>query len=177
MMDLTTAVKELHELKARLQEHKHEAEKTTRELLAEIVARQDVLTKSEMGIDADKVALAKTIIYAGNHRNGGADWRSCVSDAIKQLATGEPVRVHYGDLWRVYFGTKNYEHWVGQRSDHDYGFGPKHGGICFSIGVTEAACKRGQADLRADEVEACIYYLTNLKRIQEAESEAAAKVA
>ena len=94
---------------------------------------------------------------------------SARADAIKQLASGKPVREHYGDLWRVFFGTKNYDQWSGQRCDCEYGCGPRHGSICFRIGLTDAARKRRQADLSADEVEAAIYYLVNLERVQEAE--------
>lgn len=39
---------------------------------------------------------------------------------------------------RRYLGIKNYASFGDQREDHDYGYGPKHGSIVFSIGRTDA---------------------------------------
>lgn len=178
-MELTTAARELHQLRADLAAHISAAEAEEKRLRAEIGKRETVLKMSAAEIDETKVALARTVIYATDYEQGGNDRAGCVHDAIRQLATGEPVRTrtYYGDLWRVYFGTKNYDRWRGQREDHEYGYGPKHGSTCFRIGVTDEARQRGQADLTPEEIEAAIYFLVNLERIQRAEKSAQAAAA
>lgn len=172
---LSVAAREYHELRDALERHEKAAAQEANRLRSEMTKRQEILKLSSAGIDHDKVALARTVVYAWDHRNGGADWQGCRADAIKQLATGRPLRLHYGDLWAYRFGTKNYDRWRGQREDHEYGYGPRHGSMCFEIGVTNEARRRGQANLSPDEVEAAIYFLVNLERIQLAEE--AAKVA
>lgn len=50
-----------------------------------------------------------------------------------------------------YFGIKNYSSFGDQREDHQYGFGPKHGSIVFSIGRTDASREK-RRPLDADAV-------------------------
>lgn len=179
MKSLTIAAREIHELNAALAVHIDNAKREEARLREEIRQRRSILEMSAAGIDFDKVALAKTILTVrGTYADGGADRASVVSDAVKQLATGKPVREHYGDLWRVFFGTKSYDRWYGQRCDCEYGYGPSYGSIIFDVGLTDAVRQsRTHADLTSDEIEACIYYLTNLERVQTAEAEARAKAA
>lgn len=171
-MNLTEAARQLHETRAALARHEAESKSRTTELKTEIARCNDLLMKSQAGIDFEKVALAKTIVYATIYANGGKERASCVQDAIQQLATGTPIRPKYGDLFNVSFSTKNYAHWIGQRSDCTYGMSPRHGSICFEVGLTEEARKRGYDDFTADEIEAAIYYLNNLERIQDVEKKA-----
>ena len=174
-ISLTETAREKYELEAELSAHEQAAKARADELRREIRSRALILETATEGLDADKIDLAKTIVsIRGSYARGGDDRHSVVRDAMRQLATGEPVRAHYGDLWRVYFGTKSYDRWHGQRSDHPYGYGPKHGGIIFAVEVTRTARERGQADLTPDEIEAAIYYLTNLERAQAAEQRATA---
>jgi hypothetical protein len=173
-MDLTTAAKELHGLRLDLQKHLDEATKQETFLRGQIQARVNVLESAADGIDHDKVTLAKTVLsIRGTYAKAGEDRKSVISDAVKQLSTGEPARPHYGDLWQYYFGTKSYDRWHGQRSDHPYHMGPGHGSIIFSVELTDRVRKnRTHADLTADEIEAAIYYLMNLERVQAAEQRA-----
>ncbi len=173
---LTTAARELHELSAALTRHKTDAQAEERRLVEEIRQRQAILSLAASGIDHDKVALAKTIIVVrGSYAKGGTDRASVVVDAVRQLVTGEPIRLYYGDLWKVAFGTKSYDRWDGQRSDHEYGCGPRHGSTIFSVGLMPEVRKMAPTDLTPDQIEAAVYYLTNLERIQTAEAEAKAK--
>lgn len=178
-MKLTTAVQEMHQLRQKLEEHLADAKKGEDELRRQIRERANILAPAEQGIDLDKVALAKTVIYVrGEYAKGGRDRDSVISDAISQLATGVPTQQTYSDLWLTYLGTKNYDAWSGQRSDHQYGYGPRHGSICFSVGVnSEIRSSRAPFDLTDEEVEAAIYYLTNIQRVQEAERKAASHAA
>lgn len=178
-MSLTAAVQELHSLSADLTAHLDASKKEEARLREEIRKRRSVLEMSAAGIDFDQVTLAKTILSVrGTYAKGGEDRASVVSDAVKQLATGVPPRVHYGDLWHVYFGTKSYDRWYGQRCDGPYWTGPSHGSIIFAIELRDDVRKnRTHADLTPAEIEACVYYLTNLERVQTAEAEARAKAA
>ena len=173
-MDLTTAVREMHELKKQLEDHLTGAKREEARLRTEIEARLKVLSMSRAGLDLEKIALAKTIIFVdGEFMKGGQDKYSVIHDAIMTLATGVPVRKVYGDLWMRYFGTKNYNCWHGQREDHEYGYGPRHGSTIFKVGIVEQVRKnRKQSELTTDEIEAAIYYLTNLESIQESEKSA-----
>ena len=178
-MNLTTAACEMHDLKGALATHIETAKAEENRLRNEIRKRAEVLDLSAQGIDLDKVALAKTIVLVrGTYAKGGDDRASVIADAIKQLATGVPVREHYGDLWRVYFGTKSYDRWYGQRCDREYHYGPRHGSIIFAVEVRgDIRDSRHQSDLSHDEIEAAIYYLANLERVQTAEADARAKAA
>lgn len=178
-MELTKAAQEMHQIRKDLDAHIETAKKREAELRGQIRERANVLASAVEGIDIEKITLAKTVIYVrGSYERAGEDRASVIHDAIKQLATGEPVRSVYGDLWERYFGTKNYDRWSGQRSDHPYGMGPGHGSICFEVGVVEAV-RRGrlQASLSSEEIEAAIYYLSNIQRVQEAESKASQQAA
>ncbi|MGJ7039178.1 hypothetical protein J2Y63_002433 [Shinella sp. BE166] len=178
-MQLTTAAQELHQLRKELEQHVALSKKREDELRGQIKLHANVLSSAEQGLDIEKVGLAKTVIYVnGSYDRAGQDRASVIQDAVKQLATGDPVRQFYGDLWSHYFGTKNYDRWSGQRSDHQYGYGPGHGSIVFRVGIVEDVRKnRSQADLTAEEIEAAIYYLTNIKRVQDAEADAAKQAA
>lgn len=165
---LTTAITNIEDAKAELAEHEKAAAERSLELRRIIATNREILTLSASGIDQEKLAAAERILsIRGSYAKGGQDKASCVSAAIKQLATGKPDGP-YHDLWRQYFGTKSYEHWHGQRCDCEYGCGPRHGSIIFAIELTRDARSRAQADLSPDEIEAAIYYLNNLERIQEA---------
>lgn len=171
---LTTTYRELASLRDGLKAHEDAATKETARLKAEITSRQAVINQSEAGIDAAKIALAKAVIFVrGEYSKAGDERGGARSDAIRQLATGQPVRQTYGDLWRVAFGTKNYDRWSGQRCDCEYGMGPSHGYICFQIGLHGDVRKRDLKALTEAETEAAIYYLTHLEVVQAAEKMAA----
>ncbi len=178
-MELTTAAQEMYQLRKDLEQHIASAKAREDELRGQIKQRANVLASAEQGLDLEKVRLAKTVVYVnGSYDRAGDDRASVIHDAIRQLATGEPVREVYGDLWQRYFGTKSYDRWHGQRSDHPYFMGPGHGSIIFEVGLVKSVREtRTQADLTAEEVEAAIYYLTNIKRVQDAEAAAAKQAA
>ncbi|NTG73259.1 hypothetical protein G6M02_07940 [Agrobacterium rhizogenes] len=173
-MELATATRRIYGLRRDLEIHLDVAKRHEAELREQIRQCAAVLASSADGIDYDKVELAKTVIYVhGSYARAGEDRASVIADAMKQIATGEPVRKVYGDLWLRYFGTKNYDRWSGQRSDHPYFMGPGHGSIVFEVGLVEKVRKERQwADLSAAEIEAAIYYLVNLERVQAAEQKA-----
>lgn len=112
------------------------------------------------GLDAAKIELADHVIYVrGDYERAGQDRAQCREDAIRELLAGG------GRLRTEYCGTKSYDRWHGQWSCHPYGMGPSHGSIIFEIGMQRTV--RGR-DLTADEIDAAVYYLRNLERIQAA---------
>lgn len=172
-MNLTTVAHEMYHLKDELARHEAAAKAEADRLRAEINSRAKVLSLASEGLDHEKIALAhKVIEVRGSFERGGDDRSSVIQDAIRQLATGKPGD-GYLDLWRQYFGTKSYDRWHGQRSDHPYFYGPSHGSIIFSVGLTELVRKRDPRQLTPEETEAAIYLLVNLARIQAAERAAA----
>lgn len=167
-MNLFDAAKRKFELQAELSDLISQAKTKESSLRKDIESCNFILNNSTAGIDQEKVDLAKTILRVrGSYDKGGDDRASVINDVIKQLSTGVPIREIYGDLWRVEFGTKNYDRWSGQRSDHEYGYGPKHGGIVFSVGLTDNVRKsKSHGELTQEEIESAIYYLLNISKIQ-----------
>ena len=168
-MNLTEAARGLHKNERALAKHLEESAREEKRLRSEIGLCQSILMKNASGIDHEKVDLAKTVVFASDYGKGGKNRDSCIADAIRQLATGEPIRPTYGDLFVVFFGTKNYQGWIDQRSDCKYGYGPGHGSTVFRVGLTDEARERGYGDFTPEEIEAAIYYLNNLARVQEIE--------
>lgn len=171
-MSLADSITKKLDAQNQIKELRSNLEREEKRLQAIIDEANAALVMRASDLDLAKIDLAETIIRVSDYSRGGSDWKSCIDDAIKQFATGKAVS-HYKDLWSVYFGTKNYDRWSGQRCDCDYGSGPSHGSIVFRIETTSAARTRKQSDLTADEVEAVIYYLLNIERIQDARKIAA----
>lgn len=163
---LAATTREIIHLTELLKGHKEAAESETKRLECAIASRRTIMSQAEAGLDLEKIALAETVLYVhGDFAKAGEGRMSARADAITWLATGKPLRNGYGDLRREFFGTKDYDRWHGQREDHEYGFGPRHGSTIFCIGLFKDARNR---DLTGAECEAAIYYLTNLERVQAA---------
>ena len=95
--------------------------------------------------------------------------QSAVAAARNDLAGGAQK------LRKVYFGVKNYDRFGDQREDHQYGYGPKHGSIVFSIGLQRERAERlnDGDELTPDEIEDALYVLATLDIAERAETEAA----
>lgn len=110
------------------------------------------------GIDVAKVQIAESLLTLQGDLNVRGSYHSktrlqAVECAIDDLATtgGEVLR-------KEYVGVKNYAGFGDQRFDCEYGYGPSHGYIVFSIRLNV----RDRA-LTPDEIEACIYTLELFK--------------
>ena len=68
------------------------------------------------------------------------------------------VKMTYNNLHTQYFATKDYSGFYHQRSDCDYGYGPKHGSIVFAIGL-----RSPQEELTDYQRDCCIYLLEQIK--------------
>lgn len=105
--------------------------------------------------------LATHVVNVKWHRNEHRNEfdSGVVAAAVSDIAAGAPI------LRTNYIGVKNYEGFHHQREDHKYGYGPRHGSIVFSVGLTDPVRKRlaEGGELTAEEQDAVIVYLTNLE--------------
>lgn len=164
-MNLAEAVNLQTEARAEL-EALRKATKAEEDRLQTLITKAgEVLMMSASGLDLSKIEIAERIITVTDYSRGGDARASCIQDAMKQFASGAALS-SCKDLWRYYFGTKAYDRWHGQREDHEYGFGPRHGSTIFSVRLTADARSKKQSDLTAEEVEAVLHYLTNIEKIQ-----------
>ncbi len=164
---LTDAGRRYYANKDKLAQLKADFDRASGELHTAMANDWAILKVAEHGMDAAKIQLAETVVYVSDTEQGGADWSGCITDAVHQLTIGKPLGA-YKNLWKQYFGTKNYDRWTGQRSDHEYGYGPRHGSLVFSVGLSSAVRERDPQQLTPDETEAAIYYLLNIVKIQQA---------
>ena len=125
-----------------------------------------LIAASADGLDLDALKLAESVIEVrGAYDKAGDDRAFALQKAVDDLANGAAA------LKKSYFGTKSYAHWHGQFVECGYGMGPSHGSVIFSIGVRRSELGR---DLTDGEIEASLYYLRNLQRIQAATAKSAA---
>ena len=161
-MRLTEAVKRRQELKQEIAQAKEAHDRAMIVLHSALQSVDEAIAVASTGLDSEKVAIAETVIYVSGEFGYGDDF-SAVRSAISDIADG------CKKLRREYFGTKNYDRFHHQGSNHSYGYGPRHGSIVFSIGLRDR-----KKELTADEQDAAIYYLLNLKAIMDAKAAAKA---
>lgn len=127
-----------------------------------------------LGFDYAKITRGRKIVEIRGqltNPNAGFDGRGdgprarahLVEDARGDLAAGG-IR-----LWRQYFGIKNFEGFGDQRCDCEYGMGPRHGSIVFSVGLSREV--RSRQELLAVEIDDALYLLTGLAAIEMAARE------
>ncbi|MFI7799674.1 hypothetical protein PSFL_07570 [Pseudomonas sp. DD1] len=125
-----------------------------------------LIAASADGLDLDALKIAESVLeIRGSYDKAGDDRAFALQKAVDDLANGAVV------LKKVYFGTKSYAHWHGQFVECSYGMGPSHGSVIFSIGIRRSELGRDLSDI---EIEASLYYLRNLQRIQKAAAQVAA---
>ena len=123
------------------------------------------LKRMDAGLDESLVRVALSVLaITGSYSKGGQDRDDVINDGIAFFTDPESA-TQYRNLSNVYFGTKNYDQWRGQASYHEYCMGPRHGNICFSIGLYKEARNR---ELSVEEREACIYLLRNFQVVESA---------
>jgi hypothetical protein len=178
---LTSAYTERDRLQTALTAHLAEARATKERYEGLIAAQNRIIAQAGAGLDPVKIALGRTVVNVrGNiasarygsghlrHDSQGGIRQLVVQDAIKWLATGDGAGLQAG-----YLGVKNYDGFGDQRTDCEYGMGPRHGSIVFAVEGREGLRKHGWAFMDDEQREAAIYYLTNLQAVQEAEARAA----
>lgn len=159
MKKLHQIIIELNLLVAGRRKEKENWENADKKLAIQIEELRHLQTVALANYDIGKVQIAESILsISGNPYGNTGDPGSIAGAAIFDIAKG---CVHLKDQ---YFGNKRYEAFY-QRSDHTYGYGPKHGYIVDRI---ELRTKYMTRDLTSDEKDACIYYLANYQKIMSA---------
>jgi hypothetical protein len=125
-----------------------EAVKSYKQQIAEAERQKSMLLK---GIDIEKIHTAEKVLWIRGLRDENNFDSDCVRRAIQGIASGDQK------IKREYYGVKNYDQFYHQAEDYEYGYGPKHGTIVFSIGL-----RNPKHDLTDDDVECCLYLLNLL---------------
>lgn len=156
---LETVVSAINKTKCTIEEHKNsitELDKKLKELQKEF----ELL--STFRENYDDVKIAQNILFIrGNPDSYNSE--TIIDDFIQWLATGVSKTGYTPQT--THFSIKDYDRWSGQLSYHDYGYGPKHGYITFSIGL-QPSYRKSWDKFTSDEKNACIFYLKNLKNIK-----------
>lgn len=144
-----------------------EAKRHAEAYAALLAARGECLTQInnvKSGLDEKKLLLAEHVIYARVFGAGEGEKSWAVQAAITDILNG------CGRIRNEYFGTKNYDRFYSQGLICEYGRGPRHGAVNFSIGLKREPRKRllSGGVLTSDEIEAAVYYLTFLRVIEAA---------
>lgn len=172
-MNLADLITKQAEWRQKLQAATKEWERQRDGILSEIRICQELIEQAKSGLDDAKILHAEHVIYAGGKFGPIGDDAATVQEAIADIAAGCPKLRH------EYFGTKNYDRWTHQRSNHTYGYGPSHGSIVFEIGLPGPVRDRlrNGGELTPEEKDAAIYYLLNLGPILKAKASAKELVA
>ena len=153
---LTLSKKHLETERESLREH---YERESKRIASELVKINEQLNFVSAGLDEDLLNIGMSVVNFGDVKCS-SERRSCVTDAINDLATGAKI------LSEKYFGTKDYAHWSDQREDHQHGYGPRHGSIVFRVTLTnDALMKVRRGGLTEGDIEAAIYCLMNIDEI------------
>lgn len=157
---ITELSRRIENAKQAVVDEKKRHEKQIAGLKKDVSLVEDERFHAIAGTEPEVRNLATHVVEVGwvrNERHNEFDQR-VVDAAIADLTAGATI------LREQYIGVKNYEGFIHQREDHKYGFGPRHGSIVFSVGLTQAARKRlaDGGELTNEETDAVIVYLHNL---------------
>ena len=144
-------------------------------LTADMDAVKKHIGVASVGLDADKIAVGRTVLNVrGLYARAGDDRAQALRAATTDLVLSGGIV-----LSREYFATKSYDRWHGQYVTCEYGMCPRHGSIIFEIGMSPDCRKRLRDGgcLTEVETEAAVYLLTVLPQLQDAEAAAVTKAA
>lgn len=165
--NLVTLLAREKDVRERIAQHDADAIAERKRLVAAHEAVRHQIGNAKAGLDNDRIANALSIISVrGSYTNGGQDKGGVIRDALDWLSTGKCAA--YRGLDQSDFGTKSYDRWYGQRSDHEWG-GPAHGSIIFQIGL-----KDRRREMTEDERSDAIYFLLNIEAWEKARETASA---
>lgn len=108
------------------------------------------------GLSSEQIDAAEKLVLVSGRMEGESQ-EAIVRDAVRDIATGPTV------LRTRYMGAKDYARWRGQRTDSEYGYGPRHGLVIFRIELRKEA---RQAEWTEEERDlACRYVLAKAKSL------------
>jgi len=149
--------KELEKIHTAQKELRENYENELRILQAQKKELETKLQYEIDGINSNRIDNAKRFIYIVGLKNyGRGETRLCIDELISDI-----VNDNYKIL-KEYYGCKNYEGFICQRSDHPYGYGPRHGYIVFSIEATQDF-RRGEITPNEKDKNDILYMLENVK--------------
>jgi hypothetical protein len=109
---------------------------------------------ADKDLDIDKMIIGKRIIdISDKYDKNNTHHKKLISLACEDLVS-ENIKMK-----REYFGIKDYSGYYNQRCDCKYGYGPRHGHITFSVGLTKMA---RETKLSRYYIECALYYLKNI---------------
>ena len=159
LTDIAREIKETRESLARMNQEFKSASDSANAKLKELEA---LMGMEKAGVDTEKVARGLEVIEV----RGKADkCGQVISKAINDLAVGCP------HMKTEFFGVKVYSGFGEQFCDCSYGYGPRHGSIVFSVGLTESAIKAIR-DGASIDTDSAIYVLLNWDQIAAAKEAA-----
>lgn len=142
-----------------------------RALLAE---QEQLIGAAEAGVSIEDFRIAQQFVSVewggrayesstrdrtGPRRNTG-EVQACFREAIEEFRAGPKF------ILTSYYGVKAYDRWDSQREDHQYGYGPAHGGIWFRIEMPGKMRREFRDDGRVmtdEETIAVVAWLTAVK--------------
>lgn len=178
-MKYSQAIKHREFLIQERKKAREEAEVDEKRFTAEILKVSEELRLNASNLDPERIFAAEHIVVVRGDPTLGGARDSCIQDALKFIAIGPTAFTSpYMDLYRHFYGTKNYDGFIGQRCDCKYDFGPRHGTTVFSVGLTEEVRRRegGWDALTEQEKEDALWYLQNYQQIFEARQKAKQQV-
>lgn len=149
--------KELEKIKTAQKKLQENYENELKVLRAQKKELETKLQYETDGIDSNRIDNAKRFIYIEGLKNFGyGETRPCINEFISDF-----VNDNYKIL-KEYYGCKDYDGFICQRSDHSYGYGPAHGYIVFSIKATQDF-RRGEITPNEKDKNDILYMLENVK--------------
>jgi hypothetical protein len=154
-MQLHEIVKQKSERIAERSKIKDTYEKDTARVQKEIEKLERLEKIALGGIDMKMVYTAEHILDVQGKPFNLVDGKRLTAEAARDIAFGCTY------LSKGYYGNKRYGEYY-QNSNHEYGYGPKHGYIVDEVGL-----KRDwrTVELDDEQKDACIYYLLNYEKI------------
>lgn len=154
-MKLTEIAREIKETRESLARAKDEFKRFSDSANDKLQELESLMGMARAGIDTEKVERGLEVISV----KGKADKSGqVITKAINDLAVGCP------HMKSEFFGVKVYSGFGEQFCDCSYGYGPRHGSIVFSVGLTESAIKRIR-DGASIDTDSAIYVLLNWNQI------------
>lgn len=166
MSTITALETRKREYQSQISQEEERHKKTLEALKWEAQETQTQINMLCGGLDMDKILHAEhLLIVNGQFKNAGSEKGHALKVAMDAILAGG------GSLFECYVGTKDYDRWHGQFVNPQYGFGPSHGSVLFSIELARPI-RTARQPLTADQIEDCLYYLNNLVAIQDAKQRA-----
>jgi hypothetical protein len=162
MKKLHEVVKERSDRELELSKLTSEFERNSKVIEKEIIELKKLENMAQGDINILNVQIAESVIYIKGNPYGKAD-SSFNAPTIAELAITD-IANDCPHLKTKFFGNKSYGSFY-QRTNCEYGYGPRHGCIVDEIGLINP-----DNPLSEEEKDACIYYIQNYQKISEAKT-------